>query len=214
MKLLLLLQFHDRLSIALGLRQLTLAGNRNSSSGCCIVNGPCVLALIKLFDISAVAGDLILSLLLFCSLGFLPFFFLRFASLLFCVVRYQLVYLVLELLLILLFISIAFTLLTFFLCCAAFGFLQAHATYFGSESSLPQKPLDDTLHLGVGDYLGHRHLGSLAHRAQAARVIYYFLVFNGVKALHNLELDAAKAARELATRRQRGLVHQPVTKLT
>ena len=214
LKLLLLLQLHDRLSIALGLRQLTLAGNRNSSSGCCIVNGPGVLALIELFNVSAVAGDLILSLLFFCSLCFLPFSVMRFESLLFCVVGYQSVYLVLELLFILLFISVAFALLTFFLCCTAFGSLQAHATSFGSESSLPQKPLDDALHLCVGDYLGHRHLGSLAHRAQAARVIYYFLVFNGVKALYNLELDAPKAARQLATRRQRGLVHQPVTKLT
>jgi len=39
------------------------------------------------------------------------------------------------------------------------------------------------------------------------------LVFSGVKAFYNLELDAAKAARELAAWSERGLVHQPVTKL-
>lgn len=112
-----------------------------------------------------------------------------------------------------LFVFIALTLFTFFLCCTTFGFLQAHGTYLGSEGSLPQEPLDDTLHLCVWDYLGHRHLSSMAHGTHSSGAIFQFLVLGGVKAFDNLELDAAKAARELATWSQRGLVHQSITKL-
>lgn len=53
----------------------------------------------------------------------------------------------------------------------------------------------------------------MTHGAHAARAIVQLLVLNRIEAFHNLELDAAKAARELAAWSERGLLHQPVAKL-